>query len=74
MISANEEWRQSGTGAWLGGAEALKGFCQRQRPSTPNKKCQHIEISNIKIFEQIELPEKLLDYFLRSNKSNIHES
>jgi len=27
-----------------------------------------------KIFEHIELPAKLLDYFLRSNKSNINQS
>jgi len=25
------------------------------------------------IFQQIELPAKLLNYFLRSNKSNIHQ-
>jgi len=32
-----------------------------------------ILISNLKRFEQIELPAKLLDYFLSSNKSNINQ-
>ena len=37
-------------------------------------KWQYAEISSLKRFEQIELPAKLLDYFLWSNKSNINQS
>jgi len=32
MISAQEEWQEPGTGAWLGGAE--ESLRQRQRPGT----------------------------------------
>jgi len=32
MLSAQEEWREPGTGAWLGGVE--EGLRQRQRPGT----------------------------------------
>jgi len=43
---------------------------------TPKKKCQEKPIfANLKKrFEHIELPAKLLGYFLRSNKSNINQS
>jgi len=34
----------------------------------------HTDISNLKWFEQIELPAKLLKYFLWSTKSNISQS
>jgi len=37
------------------------------------KKGQHPEISNLKQFEQIELPAKLREYILWSNKSNIDQ-
>ena len=41
----------------------------------PGTKCQKKQIfTNLKKrFEHIELPAKLLDYFLRSNKSNINQ-
>ena len=43
---------------------------------TPKNKCQKKPIfTNLKKrFEHIELPAKLLDYFLRSNKSNINQN
>jgi hypothetical protein len=43
---------------------------------TGKKTCQKKPISTNqkKRFEHIELPAKLLDYFLRSNKSNINQS
>jgi len=34
--------------------------------------CMHTEISNLKRFEQTELPAKLRDYFLQHTKSNIN--
>ena len=42
---------------------------------TKKKKCQKKPIfTNLKkIFENMELPAKLLDYFLRKNKSNINQ-
>ena len=45
------------------------------RPCIHKKKCQKKPIfTNLKnAFEHIELPAKLLDYFLRSNKSNINQ-
>jgi len=42
---------------------------------TTKKKFRKIEISNpksLKDFQNIQLPSKLLDYFLRSNNSNIN--
>jgi len=41
----------------------------------PKKKCQETPIFTnlMKRFKHIELPAKLLDYFLRSNKSNINQ-
>jgi len=42
-----------------------KGFATVRDKGLVTKKCQHTEISNlIKKFKQIELPAKLLDYFL----------
>jgi len=38
------------------------------------KNSQNWELKSTKRFEHIELPAKLLDYFLRSNKSNINQS
>jgi len=35
---------------------------------------QHTDTSNLKRFEQTELQAKLLNYFLRSNKSNINQN
>ena len=69
-IRTQEEWRQSGTGAWLRGEE--ESLCYR--PCTHRKKnVRKHRYSRIKRkrFEHIELPAKLLDYFLRSSKSNI---
>jgi len=70
-ISTQKEWRQTGTGAWLRGAEIR--LCW---PCTNKKKSQKKPIFNNlkKTFEHIELPAKLLDYFLRSNKSNINHT
>ena len=69
-ISTQEEWRQPGTGAWLRGAE--ERLCWRPCSHTKEKqRCRKKTGTNLKkIFEQIELPAKLLDYFLRSNKNN----
>jgi len=39
MISAQEEWREPGPGAWLGGVE--EGFCYRQRPRTHTHTLAH---------------------------------
>jgi len=52
-----------------------KGFV-RDLAHTPKKMSETIDIreSKRKGFEHIELPAKLLDYFLRSNKSNINQS
>jgi hypothetical protein len=54
-----------------GGRKALLETLQQ-----PKKKCQKNPIfTNLKKrFEHIELPAKLLDYFLRSNKSNINQN
>jgi len=80
MISTWREWREPGTGVWLRGVE--EGFLLKKRPSTHTHthththktNWQHTEMSNIKRFEQIELPTKLLDYFsVWSNKSNINQ-
>jgi len=51
-----------------------KGFV-RDLAHTHKKKCQKTPIFTDlkKRFEHIELPAKLLDYFLRSNKSNINQ-
>ena len=76
-ISTQEEWRQPGTGAWLD--RRKKGFGgDLAHTHTKNKKKiknkTDIHESKRKRFEHIELPAKLLDYFLRSNKSNINQS
>ena len=72
-ISTQEEWSQPGTGAWL--REAGKGFV-RDIAHTHKKKSEKTRYSRIhkKRFEHIELQAKLLDYFLRSNKSNINQT
>ena len=63
-ISTQEEWRQLGTGVWLRGAKKM-GLAHRK---TMSGKPDIHEIKK-KCFEHIELPAKLLVYFLRSNKS-----
>jgi len=45
MISTQEEWRQPGTGAWLGGAE---DFFLLETKARHEKKCRHTDISNLK--------------------------
>ena len=72
-ISIQEEWRKPGTGALLRGAEERL----YERPCTHKKKIVRknpIFTKLKKRFEHIELPAKLLDYFLRSNKSNINRT
>jgi len=74
-----EEWRQPGTGAWLRGADMrrlleTKALHTHKRKKEIKKKCQENRIfTNLKKFEHTELPAKLLDYFLRTNKSNINQ-
>ena len=74
-ICTQEEWRQPGTGAWLRGAEE-RLTTVRDLVHTHKKKWQKEPIfTNLKNrFEHIDLPAKLLDYFLRSNKRNINQS
>ena len=51
-----------------------KGFV-RDPAHTKNKSQEYPIFTNLKKrFKHIELPAKLLDYFLRSNESNIHQS
>ena len=69
-ISTQQEWRQPGTGVCLRAAE--ERLCWR--PCTHTQKKQRQKTNLKKRFEHIELPAKLLDYFLRSNKSNINQS
>jgi len=58
-----------------GGTKAFvrdEGLAQSQKKGGgKEQKSQDIQESKKKRFEHIELPAKLLDYFLRSNKSNI---
>jgi len=71
-ISTQEEWQQPGTGAWLRGPE--EGFVRDL--VHPHKKIVSktpIFTNLKKRFEHIELPAKLLDHFLRSNKSNTNQ-
>jgi len=80
MISAQEKWREpdTGTRAWLKGATVSfvrhrdKGLAHTHTHQK-QKNGQHADILNLKRFEQIEFPAKLLDYFLWSNKSNIDQ-
>jgi len=78
-ISTQEEWRQLGTGAWLGRAEErLLLKTKALHTHTPNKKMSgktdiH-ESKNKKRFEHIGLPAKLLENVLQSNTSNINQS
>jgi len=54
-----------------------KGLAHTQKGGGKKGKCQDNPIfTNLKKerFEHIEVPAKLLDYFLRSNKSNINQS
>ena len=72
MISTQEESRQPGTKAWLGGAEERllleTKALHKQKTNVSKPRSQ-----SRKRFEHIELPAKLLDYFLRSNKSNVNQ-
>jgi len=47
-----------------------KGFVRDKGPA--KKTSAHRDLKSEKRFEQIELPAKLLDYFLRSDKSSIN--
>jgi len=74
IISTQEEWRQPGTGAWLGGAEE-RLFVRDQGLEHSKKHCQQKRyLETKKKIEHRELPAKLLDYYLGSNKSNINQS
>jgi len=63
-ISTQEEWQQPGTGAWLSGRKVLFETLHTQKKRYQNKP---IFTNPKKRFEHIELPTKLLDYFLRSS-------
>jgi len=71
--SAHARWRQPGNESQVerGGRRALLETLHTQK-----KKCQEnllfMDVKNR--FVHMELPAKLLDYFLRSNKSNINQS
>ena len=54
-----------------GGRKALLETLQQQQNKNFSKKPIFTNLKNR--FEHIELPAKLLDYFLRSNKSNINQ-
>ena len=72
MISTQEEWRQLGTGAWFEGAEErllLETKAYHKKKNVSKSKSQLW-----KRFEQIKLPGKLPDYFLRSIKSSINQN
>ena len=72
-ISTHEEWWQPGTGAWLRGAEERLCWRLCTHKKEKRKFQKKLIFPNLKKrFEHIELPAKLLDYFLRSNKSNIN--
>ena len=81
-ISIQEEWRQPGTGACLRWAEESLCFFLNLRSlleilhTRQKKNVRKNWYSRIwrKRFEHIKLPAKLLDYFLRCNKSNINQS
>ena len=77
-ISTQEEWRQPDIGACLRGAEErlllqTKALHTHKMEKKKSEKNGYSRIGR-KGFEHIELPAKLLDYFLRSNKSNINQS
>jgi len=67
--------RNSDNQAQEPGLEGRKKGFVRDFAHTHKKKCQEKPIfTNLKKrFEHIELPAKLLDYFLRGNKSNINQ-
>jgi len=70
MISAQEEWPQPVTGAWLGGAEERVVF--RDKSLVQQKMTAHRDLKSRRItIRGIELPSKLLDCFLSIN-SFIH--
>jgi len=50
------------------------GFVRDKGLAHAHTSKKYTKISNPKRFEQIELPAKLLNYFLWSNKSNINQS
>jgi len=73
-----EEWQQPGTGAWLGGAEERLWLetkaLHTHKKEKEKKNVRKSDISNPKKdVGHVELPAKLLDYFLRSNKSTINQ-
>jgi len=84
MIIAQEEGQEPGIGTWhrnlLEGAKVrfVEGTSLARTHTHFKKKIQsnrqHTEISNLKRFEQTELPAKLLDYFLWSHKGNINQT
>ena len=83
ITSTQVEWRQPDTGAWFRGEER-KAFVSDKGPAHTQKggkkketKCQGKPIfteTKKNGFEHIELPEKLLEYFLQNNQSNINQS
>jgi len=71
---AQKEWKEPGTGAWLG--EAEKGcVTDKNKPGTHSKNMMTAQFDlKCKKIERIEPLTKLLDYFLWSNKSNINQT
>jgi|AntRauMFilla1563_2_1112583.scaffolds.fasta_scaffold21435_1 hypothetical protein len=76
MIITQEEWRQPGTGAWSGGAEERLWLETKHTHANTHTKSHKQPITRIqkKDFEHVRHPEKLLEYLLRNNNSNIKQS
>ena len=69
-ISTQEAWRHPDTGAWLRGAE--ERLCWSEHTEKRRKNLlQKPDIHESK--KSFVLPEKILCYFIRSNKSNINQ-
>jgi len=66
------QWRQPATGAWLRVAKERLSYRHRTYPKERKSQTNPIFTNLKKRFEHVELPAKLLDYFLQSNKRNIN--
>jgi len=78
MISAQEEWQEPGTGTWLGGVEVGfgrgYGLAHIGKHMAKGENWQYTEIPDLKRSEKRELPARLLNYFLWSDKCNINQT